>query len=202
MASRPDLRIGDADRESAASVLREHYAQGRLTLDEFNQRLDDTFAATTQRQLATITQDLPHLTPPAAAPPVKGEPRPRPWHPRVLPALGLLTALLVVSSVFLGRGDFFPGRIIVVLIVIAMVRGLLRGRYHHGGGPGGRYSRPDHYGQIHGHHHHHRRDRYDGPRFSDSRFRGPGGFGAPGGPRFGAPGGFGGPRLSRDPWGQ
>jgi Domain of unknown function (DUF1707) len=48
MATGPDLRIGDADREAAAASLREHYAQGRLTLDEFNQRLDAVFAATTQ----------------------------------------------------------------------------------------------------------------------------------------------------------
>jgi uncharacterized protein DUF1707 len=36
MAAGPDPRIADADREAAAH-LREHYAQGRLTLEEFNQ---------------------------------------------------------------------------------------------------------------------------------------------------------------------
>ncbi|HUA30142.1 MAG TPA: DUF1707 domain-containing protein, partial [Streptosporangiaceae bacterium] len=40
MATGPDLRIGDAEREAAAASLREHYAQGRLTLEEFNERLD------------------------------------------------------------------------------------------------------------------------------------------------------------------
>ena len=64
MATGPDLRIADADREAAAASLREHYAQGRLTLGEFKQRLDAVFAATTQSQLSALTRDLP----PAAAP--------------------------------------------------------------------------------------------------------------------------------------
>jgi hypothetical protein len=64
VATGPDLRIADADRDAAAARLREHYAQGRLTLGEFNQRLDAMFAATTQRQLGALTRDLP----PAAAP--------------------------------------------------------------------------------------------------------------------------------------
>jgi len=36
----------------AAARLREHYAQGRLTLEEFHQRLDAVFAATTQSQFS------------------------------------------------------------------------------------------------------------------------------------------------------
>ena len=70
MATGPDLRIGDAEREAAATGLREHYAQGRLTLEEFNQRLDAVFKSTTQRQLSQITQDLPHATAPSAPLPV------------------------------------------------------------------------------------------------------------------------------------
>ncbi|MGE5291249.1 MAG: DUF1707 SHOCT-like domain-containing protein [Micromonosporaceae bacterium] len=38
----------DADREAAAAHLREHFAQGRLASEEFNQRLDAVFTATTQ----------------------------------------------------------------------------------------------------------------------------------------------------------
>ncbi|HEY2552204.1 MAG TPA: DUF1707 domain-containing protein, partial [Streptosporangiaceae bacterium] len=59
MATGPDLRAGDADRDAAAATLREHYAQGRLNLEEFNQRLDAAFAATTHRQLSQLTRDLP-----------------------------------------------------------------------------------------------------------------------------------------------
>lgn len=60
MAAGPGLRIGDAEREATAASLREHYAHGRLTIEEFQQRLDAAFAAKTEPDLAKITSDLPH----------------------------------------------------------------------------------------------------------------------------------------------
>jgi Domain of unknown function (DUF1707) len=53
------LRIGDAERDAAAADLGEHYAAGRLTLDELNERLDAVFSAKTFGQLAKIMTDLP-----------------------------------------------------------------------------------------------------------------------------------------------
>lgn len=61
MASQPSLRIGDAEREAVAAELREHYAHGRLTLEEFNERIDAAFAAKTQSDLSQLTADLPHV---------------------------------------------------------------------------------------------------------------------------------------------
>jgi hypothetical protein len=61
MASQPSLRVGDRERDAVAAELREHYAHGRLTLEEFNQRLDAVFAAKTQTDLSRITADLPHV---------------------------------------------------------------------------------------------------------------------------------------------
>jgi hypothetical protein len=58
-----NVRVGDADREATAAQLREHYADGRLTLDELNERLDQTFAAKTVADLTTVTRDLPHAMP-------------------------------------------------------------------------------------------------------------------------------------------
>ena len=69
MAAAPGLRIGDAEREAAAVALREHFAQGRLTLDEFQQRLAAVFAAKTDRDLAAIHADLPHVSAPSPARP-------------------------------------------------------------------------------------------------------------------------------------
>jgi hypothetical protein len=60
MASASGLRIGDADREAVAASLREHFAEGRLTLEEFQHRLGAVFSARTDRDLADITRDLPH----------------------------------------------------------------------------------------------------------------------------------------------
>jgi Domain of unknown function (DUF1707) len=53
------LRIGDAERDAAATDLGEHYAAGRLTLDELHERLDAVFSAKTFGQLTRIMADLP-----------------------------------------------------------------------------------------------------------------------------------------------
>jgi hypothetical protein len=53
------LRIGDAERDAAAADLGEHYAAGRLTLDELHERLDAVFSAKTFSHLARIMADLP-----------------------------------------------------------------------------------------------------------------------------------------------
>jgi hypothetical protein len=61
LAPGPDLRLADADREAAAAVLGEHFARGRLTLEEFIARLDVALTATMQSEIAQTTRDLPHL---------------------------------------------------------------------------------------------------------------------------------------------
>ena len=55
----PGLRAGDADRDAAAAALAEHFAQGRLTLDELGARLEAALTATTHGQLSEATRDLP-----------------------------------------------------------------------------------------------------------------------------------------------
>jgi DNA-binding MarR family transcriptional regulator len=62
LAPGPDVRIGDADREAAAAALGEHFAQGRLTLDELDARLDAALSATTQGEISQVTWDLPDVT--------------------------------------------------------------------------------------------------------------------------------------------
>src|SRR5690349_16317005 len=47
---------------SATLALGEHFAQGRLTLDELCVRLDATLTATTHGELSRAAQDLPDLT--------------------------------------------------------------------------------------------------------------------------------------------
>src|SRR5690349_8193164 len=47
MASDPKIRASDADRDRTAALLREHHAAGRLTAEEFNERLDKAYAAKT-----------------------------------------------------------------------------------------------------------------------------------------------------------
>ena len=66
MATGYNVRVGDADREATAAQLREHYADGRLTLEELNERLDQTFAAKTKADLNTVVRDLPQAAAPGS----------------------------------------------------------------------------------------------------------------------------------------
>ena len=72
MATGYNVRIGDADREAIAAQLREHYADGRLTLDELNERLDQTFAAKVKADLDVVMRDLPHVARPFTDAPASG----------------------------------------------------------------------------------------------------------------------------------
>ena len=72
MATGYNVRIGDADREAIAAQLREHYADGRLTLDELNERLDQTFAAKIKADLDVVMRDLPHVARPLTDAPAAG----------------------------------------------------------------------------------------------------------------------------------
>ena len=47
MTADPRLRASDDDSDRAAALLREHHAVGRLTAEEFNERLDKVYAART-----------------------------------------------------------------------------------------------------------------------------------------------------------
>ncbi|HWG01341.1 MAG TPA: DUF1707 domain-containing protein [Trebonia sp.] len=56
---RGNLRASDADRERVAEILRAAAGDGRLTLEELDQRLDAVYAAKTYAELEPITHDLP-----------------------------------------------------------------------------------------------------------------------------------------------
>lgn len=59
MSPDPDIRASDADRDRVAEMLREHCAQGRITMDELEERLEATYAARTLGALGQVTADLP-----------------------------------------------------------------------------------------------------------------------------------------------
>jgi hypothetical protein len=58
-ASVPAIRASDADRERTMAALREHTALGRLTLEEFSERVEKATTATTLDELDQIGLDLP-----------------------------------------------------------------------------------------------------------------------------------------------
>jgi hypothetical protein len=53
------MRISDADRDRAASVLGNALAEGRLTADEHSDRPDANFAAKTHADIALLVSALP-----------------------------------------------------------------------------------------------------------------------------------------------
>jgi len=55
----PEMRASDGDRDRVAEALREHMAQGRLTVEEFNERLELLYNSRTYGELAKLTADLP-----------------------------------------------------------------------------------------------------------------------------------------------
>ena len=58
MTDRP-IRASDQERESVVDVLRDAYTDGRLTLDEFEERTSAAYAAKTWADLGELTVDLP-----------------------------------------------------------------------------------------------------------------------------------------------
>jgi len=55
-------RISDQERQQVAEILREAAAQGRINLDELDERLAVTFGAKTYADLAPVTSDLPAVS--------------------------------------------------------------------------------------------------------------------------------------------
>jgi hypothetical protein len=77
-----DLRASDADRERVAEILRTAAAEGRLGLDELDERLAVVYAARTYADLEPVTVDLPAHprplppdSPSAVRPPTRVPPR-------------------------------------------------------------------------------------------------------------------------------
>jgi hypothetical protein len=95
----PEMRIGDAEREAAVSALGEHYAAGRLTKEEYDERAERAWAARTASQLAPLFADLPapHGAPGRSSAPTTAKPP--------LPASrahGFRVPLLPVLAIFVG----------------------------------------------------------------------------------------------------
>lgn len=57
--SEPDLRIGDAERDEVASLLAHHFAAGRLSRSEFDERTEQVLGARTRSEVDQVVVDLP-----------------------------------------------------------------------------------------------------------------------------------------------
>jgi hypothetical protein len=112
-----DQRASDAERDTVASQLGQHFQDGRLNWAEFDERVDAAMAATTRGDLDALLADLPHESA------VQRAERSRqaeqiagsgavPWHPEqsrvargrpaVLALLPLLLAVVVLGGLVSG----------------------------------------------------------------------------------------------------
>jgi hypothetical protein len=134
------IRVSDADRERVADRLREHFAEGRLSSDELDERIAATLSAKTFAELRRVTADLPD---PEPAPGQGRRPNPPPWAgrrgfamrrrgPRLLP---LVLLILIAALVIPGAGWLLFAFVKIVLLFwlvasVAAVFAALRFRRH------------------------------------------------------------------------
>ena len=74
-------RVADADRDRTVTLLREHVVEGRLTLDEFSERMGTALEAKTRGELNAVMADLPSTSGLPADSPTTAPPRKTSrWH--------------------------------------------------------------------------------------------------------------------------
>lgn len=62
------MRAADSDRQAVVDRLRRAHDDGRLTLEEFDERTRTAYTARTYADLMLLTADLPNVTHPPAVP--------------------------------------------------------------------------------------------------------------------------------------
>jgi len=123
------IRASDQERESVVDVLRDAYTDGRLTLEEFDERTSAAYASKTWADLRKLTADLPvepvlgadlpQRHQPAAHQVVSPVPRPR-YGGRDRP-LGLLPVIFVwiMIAAAAGSPDTAAALSVVFIVLLA-----------------------------------------------------------------------------------
>jgi hypothetical protein len=136
------IRVSDADRDRVTGQLRDHFAAGRITPGELDERLSAALNAKTFGDLRRIMADLPGPVPASlgtAPHPLRATPA---WavrrHPRFPP---LILVALIVALLVPGTGWLLAAFVNVILlfwlmtfVVGAFAFGRSRRRWHHHGG--------------------------------------------------------------------
>jgi len=151
------IRVSDADRDRVTAQLRDHFAAGRITTDELDERLSAALHAKTFGDLRRIMADLPGPVPAlnrTVSPPLRTSPawavrRRPPFPPLILVAL--LAALLVPGTGWVLAA--FVNLILVLWLVTFVIGAFAFGRsqrrwHHHGGRQRPRYTSGRHYTWI------------------------------------------------------
>lgn len=96
----PGVKASDADREHAIGMLREAFAEGRLTAEEHSARVGQAYSARTYAELAAVSADLP--AGPPANPPAPGSSSPAGVAPAAHRRMNSLAVAALVCSVLPG----------------------------------------------------------------------------------------------------
>lgn len=150
----PRMRAGHGDRQAAVDRLTEHFTQGRLNPEEFDERIGKAYGATHLDELPALFDDLPEAPAPFPRRPGHGrldDDRPdfgRPpgsWPPqgrvlqRTQPPIVAVVAVVSVLALFFAVGalshGFFPFPLLWILLLAFFVSRRRRRRQwaEHGG---------------------------------------------------------------------
>jgi hypothetical protein len=108
VAMNPAMRAAATDRERTVDVLKAGFAEGRLTQDEYNDRMGRAYAARTYGELAALTADLPAGAFPAWPVPLYQPP----------PPVAAGTNSMAIASMVLGVAEFFTAGLTAIPAVI------------------------------------------------------------------------------------
>lgn len=103
---REDMRACDADRDRVAELLNLAYSEGRLSKDEYDERLELAFSARTYADLDQIVTDLPPVPPVPVVPPTTA----------VTPVAGING--LAVASLACGLAQFMVGPLATIPAIV------------------------------------------------------------------------------------
>ena len=124
-AGRGRLRASHADREHVLDVLKAAFVQGRLTKDELDMRVGQTFASRTYAELAALTADIPAGL--IGAQPLRKPARAQAPHPqnKVVNscACARLAVLALGAALFTGNFGLFFVVVVAILGVLLVVGG-------------------------------------------------------------------------------
>ena len=116
-----DLRISDQQRDRAAQDIREHYAAGRLSDEEMDERVQAAYQARTEQDLNRLLADLPKLPATRAQQRAEMAERRRHLQRQLIQqsggGLALFAACTVIWAVGGGLGFFWPVWILVVVVL-------------------------------------------------------------------------------------
>ena len=99
----PRMRAGDKDRQQVVELLGKHFGEGRLTMEEFDERVVRAHAAVYLDELPALAADLPHE--PVSRP--RPARRAMPFPPVIVVLLAMFLAWSLVSAVVYGGPPIF-----------------------------------------------------------------------------------------------